>query len=352
MKIPLHVIFRKKLRSFFTTLLSFLFRTKLSNELIKPEEIKHIVIIRPNYRIGNLIFLTPLIKEFYEQMPHVKIDILVGNKLAGKILEQMPNVERVMDIPRKLLLEPINMWHYIKQTRKVQYDLAINISGGSFSSQIVTSLVNAKYKASFHSSNNFLPLTHIIEREALYTHAGSRPLEFLKLFANVQLPKQEIPLDILLNEEEKDLAKKTLTKLLRENFYNSNIKTIALFRDARFDKKIQDSWWNQFIEAIKEINSDVVFIDILSPDVPTKLRTDMLEYSSKDLRKLGAFFATCSMYVSADTGPLHLASASQARTVALLNKTNSRTYGLLGENDLTININGKTPQEVAKECYK
>ena len=347
MKIPLHVKIRKKLRTLIQNTLSFLIKDKSSEDFIQKDEIKTIIIVRPNYRIGNLIFLTPLINELNKNIPHAKIDIIVGIKIAGDILEPLPNVQKVIDIPRKLLKQPIKLYRFIKEVRKKKYDLAINIAVTSTSSQLITSLLNSKFKASYKSDKNWAPLTHTCEQVTIYKQASLRSLGFLSLF-NIELPKDNIFLDIKLTKEELSSAKSDLTSLLKKSTIPSTTKTIALFRNARFDKKISDEWWNEWHKELLKIDNNIVIIDILSPDILTKLNDNVLEYSNKNLRALGAFFNSCNMYISADTGPLHLASASKAKTLALFNKTSIKKFDTFGKKDKTININDLSPKDVAK----
>ena len=348
MKYPLHVIVRKKFSSLINGILSFIFPKSVHQEYIDPKEVKSILIIRPNYRIGNLIFLTPLINELQKNIPDVKIDIIVGMKLAGQILAPMPNVDKVIDIPRKLLLHPFEMLNYIKHTRKKKYDIALNISGGSTSAQIVTTLVNAKYKASFASDKLWANFTHVQERGLkTYKHMGLESLEFLRFF-NIDFPKQQPSLDIKLTEDEINEAKNDLHVLLHNNNISSEAKIIAIFRNARFDKKIAESWWNDWYKELKKCNQNIVIVDVLSPDIPQKLNAKVLEYKNKNLRILGAFFKSCDLYVSADTGPMHLAVASNAKVLALFNKTNMEVYGALGENNKTIDIEKLSAKNVAK----
>ena len=347
MKYPLHVTLRKKFSSLLNGVLSLFSHKPVHEHYINKDEIKSIVIIRPNYRIGNLIFLTPLINELQKNIPNVKIDIIVGMKLAGKILEPMPNIEKVIDIPRKLLLHPLEMFTYIRQTRAKKYDIALNIYGGSTSAQIVTALVKAKYKASFSSDKLWAGFTHVQERgRPTHVHMGLEPLEFLRFF-NIHVPQKKPTLDIKLTQDERDKAHNDLKTLLHVNNISENKKVIAIFRNARFDKKIADEWWNEWIDAVLKIDKNVIFIDILSPDIPTKLNNKVLEYSNKNLRLLGAFFQECDLYVSADTGPMHLAVASGAKVLALFNKTNMEVYGALGEQNKTVDIEKLSPQEVA-----
>ncbi|MEA3314891.1 MAG: glycosyltransferase family 9 protein [Campylobacterota bacterium] len=311
--------------------------------------------IRPNYRIGNILFLTPLINEIQKELPNTKIDIIVGMKLAGKILEPIPNIDKVIDIPRKLLLHPIQLFSIIKNIRKKRYDLAINISDGSLSSEITTKLINAKYKASFQNEKTLISLTHTVKKENRYNHAGSTALELLKLLTD-DIPNNNIKLDIKLTNIEIKKGKNELNNLLfKSNIINNNTTkytTVALFRNARFDKKISDEWWNSWYNELINIDKNIIVIDVLSPDIPSKLNENVLEYSNKNLRILGAFFKSCDLYISADTGPLHLALASNAKCLALFNKTSIDKYGTLGEQNLTIDINNLSPKDIANKTIE
>jgi len=351
MKIPLHVKLRKKLRLLIQNTLSSFIKNNSVKKFINKDELKNIIIVRPNYRIGNLIFLTPLINELHKNIPNAKIDIIVGMKLAGEILEPLPNVEKVIDIPRKLLLHPLQLFKFIKNTRKKKYDLAINIAVSSTSSQLITTLLNSKLKASYTSDKNWAPLTHTCKQGSEYKHASLLSLGFLKLF-NIKLPKNNLYLDIKLTDKEIATTKNDLENLLKNSNIKKGTKTISLFRNARFDKKIRDEWWEKWHQELIKIDKNIVIVDILSPDILTKLNENCLEYSNKNLRLLGAFFRNCDMYVSADTGPLHLASASKAKTFALFNKTSINKFGTLGKKDKTIDINNLTPKDVAKQSYE
>ena len=352
MNYPLHIIVRKKLSASFNAILSILYKKKDYEQFIDPKEVKTILIIRPNYRIGNLLFLTPLINELEKNMPQAKIDIIVGMRLAGKILEPLPNVDKVIDIPRKLLLHPLELLNYIKQTRAKKYDVALNISGGSTSTQIVTALVKAHYKASFYSDKLWADFTHVQERGTLsHKHMGLESLEFLRFF-NIPIPSYAT-LDIKNTPQELIQAKNELHTLLKQNHYSEKTQTIALFRNARFDKKIEDSWWSQWVEQLLELNDNLVIIDILSPDIPTPLNDKVLSYGTKELRLLGAFFKTTTLYVSADTGPMHLAVASGAKVLALFNKTDAQVYGALGKGNTTIDVEKLSLEDVVhitQEC--
>ena len=349
MKYPLHIIIRRKFSSGISKLFSLLSANKHKVQTYlnyDKDSLRSIVIIRPNYRIGNLLFLTPLINELTQHFPNVTIDIVVGNKNAAMPLAGMPTVNSIIDIPRKLLKHPLQLIRYIRTTRKKEYDVAINISSGSLSSQIVLSFINAKYKIGFRGEKTWAKYTHLQNREPHFKHMGLEPLDFLTFF-NLPYPKKVPTLDIKLTEEEIARAKNDfLTLLQSNNIKNKNV--ITIFRGARFDKKIDDKWWNMLHNELIKNDNDTVIVEILSPDIPTSLNDKVLTYSNKNLRVLGAFLRLSNCFISGDTGPMHLAVASGARVVALFKFDNSDTYGALGESNETINIHTTDVQQVSK----
>lgn len=325
-----------------------LFPPKASTQPLEIQTIKTVALIRPNYRIGNIIFLTPLINEIYEHNPDIKIDLFIGSAFVGKVLQPMPNVDTIIDISRKLLLKPLQMYRFIRDGRSKKYDLCINIASRSLSSQIVTLFINADNTLSFEDEKSWVPITHKVPYKGRFSHASLQPLEILEGF-NILEYKHPLELDIKLTPHEIQQGRNAFNKLLQANHIEGNSIVVAIFRNARFDKKIEDAWWEKLLSTMKEQIANLVVIDILSPDIPHKLNDNVLEYSNKNLRELGAFFRACDAYISADTGPLHLAAASQAKSIGLFNHTIIIAYGTLGERNLNIDIKGLSPNAIAQQ---
>ncbi len=125
-------------------------------------------------------------------------------------------------------------------------------------------------------------------------------------------------MDISLSNEEQSNGMSELQKRLADQGYiwQEGIKIIGLFRDARFEKKIDNAWWQEWYTQMKQRNPDAVFIDILSPDVKEKLNDDLYTLHESNLRVLGSILSQMNLFVCGDTGPMHLASASMVPTIA------------------------------------
>ena len=346
--VPLHTRLRRRFNRGMNRLFSRFATIKASGETIDSGEVRHILLVRPNYRIGNMLFLTPLLNALGEQLPDAKVDLLVGMRSAGAVLEPLPNVGHVYDFPRKLLRQPLRLWHFIREVRGNGYDVVLNLMPSSTSSQIVTLLAKGHYKASFYDENSWCPLTHTVRYEQRNLHMALRPLEMLRVFGADDTRAAKV-LDIRLTGEEKAAGSGALEALLqRHDMQREGRIIIGLFRNARFDKRIPDAWWQQWYEALKKAEPSAAVIDILSPDIPEKLNDGVIAFSEKSLRGLGAFMAALDGFVCADTGPMHLAAASGATTLALFNKTETEVYGTLGERNLTIEMEGLDTETIVR----
>jgi ADP-heptose:LPS heptosyltransferase len=62
--------------------------------------------------------------------------------------------------------------------------------------------------------------------------------------------------------------------------------------------------------------------------------------------------AATRMFISADTGPMHLASSTAVPTVGLFCASNPLLYGPMKPVDLAINIADCTPDLVAQRCHR
>ncbi len=348
MGVPLHSRLRKKIKNGSDTLLHSLFPAHVSHDLIPTEGIKRILVIRINYRIGNILFTTPLLRALEQRFPDAKMDILIGASYPIPLLKGFRTVEKIFDFPRKLLKNPLNAYRYIQELRSHSYDLVLNLNTGSASDRGATFLARGTYKLGFNSKENWLPLTHVVDSPKGNIHEALKPLTLMQAFGNKPMDFSQY-MDIALSPEEHSNAKRELKKRLADQGYmwEDGVKIIGMFRDARFEKKIDNDWWSQWYAQMKVLNPTAVFVDILSPDVPEKLSQELYFLSESNLRTLGAMLSQMNMFVCGDTGPMHLASASQVPTVALFKATAPELYGTLGKKDLSLSIGSHSPQEIA-----
>jgi len=349
MGLPLHSQIRKKIKNGLNALLATFFPTKAKHDLIPINEIKRILVIRINYRIGNILFTTPLLRALEQRFPTAKMDILVGAAYTIPLLKGFSTVEHVFDFPRKLLKNPLKAFRYIQQLRANHYDLVINLNSGSASDRGAAFLALGTYKLGFDAQGNWTPSTHLTSVPLGNVHEALKPLYLMQAFGDkpTDYPQK---MDIALSHDEQLKGLNELKKHLADQGYSwqEGVDVIGLFRDARFEKKIDDSWWREWYTQMKQLNPHAIFIDILSPDIKEKLENELYTLHESNLRSLGAMLSQMTLFVCGDTGPMHLASASLVPTIALFKATTPTLYGTLGEQDLSLTIGDLTASEIAK----
>jgi len=351
MSVPLHSKFRRKIKQFFNSVIVKVSNQSYNDEKIQTSSIKRVLLIRVNYRIGNIVFMTPLIRALQKKLPDAKIDMIVGAKFTAPIIEGMSNVEHVYDLPRKLLKEPIKLFNLIKEINANDYDLIISPVNGSASSNLTVLLLKAKIKLGFYNADTWSPINRMVLADKSIVHEALKPLALMNIFSGDILKYNQF-LDVDLSLKEREEGRMILSDLLLKNSFNrKDFKIIGIFRDARYEKKIPQDWWIEFIRNMQDLDDSIVFIDILNPNEMEPLIKDMLFISSKNLRDLAKIFSALDIFLCGDTGPMHLASASLTPIIAFFNVTNPELYGPLGENDKAILIKDKDINLVAKETY-
>lgn len=129
-------------------------------------------------------------------------------------------------------------------------------------------------------------------------------------------------------------------------------RAFGFFAHATGLKVIERAWWLEFWEAFLELEPDAIPVEFLPPraTVLSDTRFPWMQFGS--VRALTATIAATRMFISADTGPMHLASSTAVPTVALFCASDPALYGPLKPVDLAINIAESTPRLVAQRCQR
>ena len=333
-----HIQLRKKLSLFTQRTLRKIFLRTPENTPIDTDNIKKILVVRINYRIGNILFTTPLLNALSKQFPNAQIDMILGAPFITPLIEGMPTINKVYSFDRKLLKHPLEVVKLRKEINQNNYDLMVLSSGLSTSDTMISWLIHARYKIGFYDKNSFKKLTHTVLAPEDVEHEALVPLRIMKHLGTANEQSFDRYLDIQLTVEEKARVENT-----------SLSHAIGIFRDARNEKKIDDEWWKELISELEVLDSSLNFIDILDPNNQVPLQEDMSTISEKNLRVLAAKIGNLKAFICGDTGPMHLASATLTPTIALFKMTSPALYGTLGKNDFSLVMKEKSVKAIAKE---
>lgn len=300
--------------------------------LVDKTEIKRVLICRPNARLGNLLLITPLVQEVAETFPNCKIDLFVKGPLAPIIFENYDHIYKTIHLPKKPfkdLLEYMKVWISIK---KQPYDMAINVDQNSSSGRLAVRFSKAKYK--FYGDLNDLS----VQAKSDYDHIAKYPIynfrNYLTKLGVAKSNKIIAPLDLKLSASELSDGKKNLNKLTGDN----SKRTICLFTYATGTKCLSELWWEDFHAAIKKQYKNYNIIEVLPIENVSQIAFQVPTFYSKDIREIGALIANTDVFIGADSGMMHLASAVQTPTVGLFSVSEQKKYEPYDNCSIGVNI--------------
>ncbi len=305
---------------------------------LKPSNIKTVLIIRPNHRLGNQVLLTPIVQEVIETFPGCDIDLFVKGGVAFPVFKNYEQVKHIIPLPRKPfshLIKYAKCWLSIKNKH---YDLVINADKDSSSGRLLTQLSKAKLKifGDVHEQ--------IQETYPDYKHISKYPIYNLRYVLNkLGFPErtQALPiLDIKLYKQEIDKGKNILNGIVK----NTN-KTICIYTNATGDKCYSETWWLTFYKRLLKEFPSYNIIEILPIENISKINFKAPNFYSKDIREMGGIIKNTSVFIAADNGVMHLASATHTPTVGFFSVSCSDIYAPYGNGSLALNTNKTTIED-------
>ncbi|WP_310378803.1 glycosyltransferase family 9 protein [Flavobacterium sp.] len=286
---------------------------------IDPTQIKRVLILRPNHRLGNLLLITPLVQEVEKLFPNCKIDLFIKGNLGPIVFENYQSIDQIIRLPKKHFDELGNYFQGWLKLKNKKYDLAINADKNSSSGRLSLQLAKATFKC-------FGDLEiEVMKQEADYSHIAKYPVYDLRNYLSktgMVVPSTNIP-NLLLKLSEAEIAK---GKSLLYELVPNNKKTICLFTFATGAKCYSVAWWAVFYERLKKEFPEYNLIEVLPVENVSQINFEAPSYYSKDIREITAFLKNTSLFIGADSGMMHLASAAQIPIVGLFSVTTIEKY--------------------------
>lgn len=309
-------------------------------------EVEKVLICRPNHRLGNLLLITPLIQEIETHFPDATIDLLVQGGVAPILFESYSSIDRIIQLPKKPFK---NLGKYLKgafSIRKKRYDLVVNAVVGSSSGKIYTLLAASKYKI-FGNSKNDESFTRDMENHI----AKYQVLSLRNYLTQIGFPFEKKPIPTLNFKLPSTEIKRG--KELVDALVPPSKKTLCIYTFATGSKCYPKEWWIPFYERLlKEFGKNYHILEVLPMENVSQIDFKAPTYYSRNIREMAAFFANTEMYIGADCGIMHLASAAQIPVVGLFSRPNLLMYEPYGNKSVGINTNTANIDDYIKEIKK
>jgi len=313
-------------------------------------DIASVLVIRINGRLGNTLFMTPLIAALHALLPHASIDLALAYPQAPQLLGDAPGVDRVLPFPHKT---PHVVWQYlaaVARMRRRRYDLAIDPDPYSTSDRLTLTLCRARYRLGFATEHQWAPLTHAVTLPATPLHQAVQPLYLLSAAFGRAFEPQGVRLALPATPAEQAAGREAM--LAACGGPDHLARAVGFFAHATGAKQIAPQWWQSFWEAFLALQPEAVPVEFLpSPGTPP-LQARFASLHLRELRVLACAMASARLLIATDSGPMHLGSATSVPTIGLFQASDPRFYGPLKPTDVAIEIAGCTPREVALHCQR
>jgi ADP-heptose:LPS heptosyltransferase len=311
----------------------------------KIEDIKKVLIIRPNHRLGNQLLLTPIVQEVINTFPDCEVDLFVKGGVAFPVFENYKQVNKIIQLPKKPfsnLFKYAKSWFSIKSKN---YDLVINGDKNSSSGRLLTQMASARIKV---FGESYTELETIFQD---YKHISKAPIYNLRHYLSklgFNKNENELPLlDIKLSKGEISSGKKIL-----DNIIKNDKKTICIYTNATGDKCYSEDWWETLYSRLLKEYPNYKIIEMLPIENTSKINFEAPHFYSKDIREMASIIKNTSIFIAADNGVMHLASASLVPCIGFFSVTNENVYAPYGNGSMALNTNKTDIEDWIKSINK
>lgn len=341
----------------------FLKQEKLTPEEVDLSSIKKILVIRQDDRIGNLILTTPLLSALRKSFPQAHISYL-ASKTFHTLFYNSSLVDQIFVAKkRQYIFHPLSLVFFIRKIRKQRFDLAFDASDeNSFSlnNSFLAYLCGAKYRIGYKKPHSDLFLNLEVPSLPLQRHATEMHLELLRFLVG-DFEGSDLKIEV---DPENRLSVK---KYLKEKGILPDDFLIGINLGGRGKKRLDlDNFTRLADWLIDDFDAKVIFIwgpeekKIIIRRIRLRRKGLTLKNENKQILSdlfplpvLVALIKRCNLFISGDTGAMHLSAAVGTPTLALFLDSDPVKFGPRGKNHKIIcSSNGKISVETVKEATK
>jgi heptosyltransferase-3 len=332
----------KKLEKSLKRAVAFLGRWMFSEEFPRREipragELRRVLVIRQDNRLGNLLLITPLLHALRLSLPRARIFLIVSDAYP-ELFEGSADIDGLILFRKKELLRyPWRALRFLRRLRREGFDMAVDLShphSFSLSSALLARLCGAPHRLGFERGDARHYLTLRAARPLGKVHEADA---FLLLLDRIGLKGAPGTLRYSVRKDERSWAVDEIGKLGFRAETDGPL--VGIFTGGRGKKRIGIPEYMEIARGIEEsVPGRIVFF--LGPRERPR-RKDFEQASegrwivapANSLRQFAALLSVLDVLVTPDSGPMHLASAIGVPVVALFREDTAWHYGPRGSQD-------------------
>lgn len=303
-------------------------RSVLPSQSLNPTDsdwnrIEKVLLVRQDRRIGDLVMNTPLFHATRRRFPNAFIALLLRRGYEELYADDPHFNELIAFSGGRDFYNPIGLAALTSRLRRARYDLAIdcsNFMSFSLTNGIITLLSAAPIRIGFDDKESpaFLNVTVNQERPGHYVE---NQLELLSHMGGAEIGEGPW---LHIGDARRDRACRTLLSL----GLDEDAPKALIFTDAGNEDK---TWsWECFTAVARKLKA--AGISVVLAQGPGRAGADRTceDFPILPGMKIGDFAAAvscCDVFVSGDTGPMHIAAACGVSTVGVFLEDHLKRYG-------------------------
>jgi heptosyltransferase III len=285
-------------------------------------DVRRVLLVRPNFRIGNTLIASPLILALRQRFPGAQIDFLTGDTTAA-LLANLP-IAVVHRMSRRFIARPWQFVALFRRLWRLHYDVAVE-TGNSFSGGLYTFLSGARYRVGATGKGDRFFNVRLPHR--FPEHMYDRPVAFARLLG-ADCPDHPV---YVVSADEAAQADRILHAVGFAAAGGHVLPFVALFVGGHLEKRWPLSEWLELARGLGATGCRVaVFLGPEESHFAAQFRRGVVGLaeviSPQPLRIFAALWSKASLIVTPDSGPMHLAAAHGVPAIAIVQTPRSLKY--------------------------
>jgi lipopolysaccharide heptosyltransferase II len=297
---------------------------------------KKILIVSVNW-IGDVLFTTPLIRALRDAGADSHIACLIHPRCAG-ILDSNPGVDELILYDEEGVHRSLaGKMRLISELRKRAFD-ATFILHRSFTRALIAYLAGIRERIGYATKHRSWLLTLAVKEPP----AGTHKVEYFLGLARLAGIELKVPPSYEFYVEDRD--RKFASDMLRGRGVGESDRTVILCPGGNWDPK---RWPKRNFASLGDMLAERFGLKIvisgaakdtgLADSIAGMMRVKpVITCGATSLASLAALFEKASLVIANDTGPMHLAVAAGADTIALFGPTSPEITGPYGRGNYRV----------------
>ena len=319
---------------------------------LNSDQIKRILIRSTNW-IGDAVMTTPAVRAIRKNFPDAKISILTKPWVAP-VFSNSPYVDNLLIYDKAEKHKGLaGKMQLVKDLKQYSFDAAILLQNG-FEAALITFFAGIPYRIGYNTDIRGFLLTHSVPCTPQIKKMHQTGY-YLGILQGIGLETDGLGLDLVVDKK----YQKRAAEILEEHGISKSDRLVGINPSATFGPAKQ--WFPERYAGLSDKIHEVFGARILLFGGPGDRElgvriSQMMQHPPIDLcgktnlEEAIALINMCNLFITNDSGLMHVAAALDIPLIAIFGSTNPTTTGPKGSNSRVVRIPVECSPCLKPEC--